>query len=55
MKTEKKNREINTYNAKNGLNLLAETLGEDPAEILEAMVRADLLTPEEMDEIMTSV
>lgn len=55
MNAKKKDREINTYNAKNGLNLLAETLTEDPAEILEAMVKADLLTPEQANEIITSV
>jgi len=55
MNNEKKNRQINTYNAKSGLYLLAETLEEDPAEILESMVKADLLTVEQAEEILTSV
>lgn len=55
MNYEKKHREINTYNAKSGLILLAQTLEEDPAEILYAMVQADLLTPEQAEEILTAV
>jgi hypothetical protein len=54
MNTNKKNRVINTYNAKSGLYLLAETLAEDPAEILDALVKADLLTPEQAQQIIES-